>query len=956
MDTVATDPLQSTRMYTSDIADISSCKMYTPVRIRDPRKFTEMGYTLQCKKGTTNGLPPVKNHILVSITMYNESPEDLMRTLRGVCSNLSSIMIQSGDPDFWRRLVVCIIADGRSKLNTSTMDQLSQWGLYNQSMIEQEIEAFGSESIGMHIFERTVVFEDDEIAKTQFPPLQLVFALKEHNAGKLDSHWWILEAFAHNIEPLYCFLLDVGTMPRPKAFFSIYRAMQRNPQVSGSCGEIATNIRSNLNHIVAAQSFEYRIANILDKSLESIFGYITVLPGAFSAFRYRALAGKPLRQYFSLLEDDTQREPSILEANAFLAEDRILCFELAAKANEDNTLHFVSDSVAETDVPDNLVALIKQRRRWLNGSLFALLYSLSHTRDLIWGTSHSWRRKIAFFVEIVYLCVTLLTTWLLLGSFCVAFDFYVEISLPFQYLYFFRVSLALCIVTLFYWGFRNSPQKKYDTIFINFMSIYLGFIFSICVISTTFRLLDGSFKAGVEDSSAQLLYVSLGVNFVIFFFAAAIHKCLTTIAVTFFQFLFMIPTFVIIMPIFAFCNINDISWGTKSIEAEETKQQIQKSYSNFRNKFVVLWIFCNALLVILFLMNGDLDRKAMFIFAIFLVVLVANSFKLCGSIIYRFVGIGTKWIEKKENNAEIRARRSITFDSREDAELSIRSTRTDGEIFFKSYAMAEKTHKDTIPSFIKFLLLPLRLKVWVALGNVLIFNLCSSLFFGFYVFTSSLCVFASFAIPIYGLTLRSNIYMSWRYLAKWEFDFNSTRAFMFDIVEAKIKQKATFKPPSTEPSSNFDKWTTQWMNNLDRDPRNWFLFIYFVTVKPVLSLAAYFVIGLYFGISVVLMYAPAFGKGCDSGGPLESNHNFCNFMRSINGITFGPLDSPFVFVIHFVAGLVLLLFAMQVALYIDRSIRRCATNCLGFPVFTLVESKFGNEVRKKRPTYGWEYA
>jgi chitin synthase len=136
--------------------------------------------------------------------------------------------------------------------------------------------------------------------------------------------------------------------------------------------------RKLLNPLVAAQNFEYKMSNILDKPLESSFGYVSVLPGAFSAYRYRAIQGRPLEQYFHGDHSLADRLGSkgihgmdIFTKNMFLAEDRILCFELVAKEGCRWTLTYVKPSKAETDVPESAAELIGQRRRWLNGSFAA---------------------------------------------------------------------------------------------------------------------------------------------------------------------------------------------------------------------------------------------------------------------------------------------------------------------------------------------------------------------------------------------------------------------------------------------------------------------------------------------------------------------------------------------------------------------------------------------------------
>lgn len=73
-------------------------------------------------------------------------------------------------------------------------------------------------------------------------------------------------------------------------------------------------------------------------------------------------------------------------------------------------LKYVKSSVGETDVPDELDELIVQRRRWLNGSFFAAVYSIAHFGQVL-TSGHSIGRKLWLSVEMVYNLINLIFAW-----------------------------------------------------------------------------------------------------------------------------------------------------------------------------------------------------------------------------------------------------------------------------------------------------------------------------------------------------------------------------------------------------------------------------------------------------------------------------------------------------------------------------------------------------------------
>lgn len=67
--------------------------------------------------------------------------------------------------------------------------------------------------------------------------------------------------------------------------------------------------------------------------------------------------------------------------NLFLAEDRILAFEIcAARRPLRWKLAYIEGSYATTDVPETAMDLIAQRRRWLNGRSVSIFSALEDFR------------------------------------------------------------------------------------------------------------------------------------------------------------------------------------------------------------------------------------------------------------------------------------------------------------------------------------------------------------------------------------------------------------------------------------------------------------------------------------------------------------------------------------------------------------------------------------------------
>ncbi|KAF5000189.1 hypothetical protein FGRMN_2003 [Fusarium graminum] len=564
---------------------------YTAVTC-DPDDFVERGYTLR----QTFGKTVRETELFICVTMYNEDEIGFTRTMHAVMKNISHFCSRTRSRTWgetgWQKIVVCIVSDGREKIHPRTLDALAAMGVYQHGIAKNYVN---NRAVQAHVYEYTTqVSLDSDLkfkgAEKGIVPCQMIFCLKEKNQRKLNSHRWFFNAFGKALNPNVCILLDVGTRPSGTSLYHLWKAFDTDSNVAGACGEIKAmkgKMGVNLlNPLVASQNFEYKMSNILDKPLESVFGYITVLPGALSAYRYHALQNDetghgPLSQYFKG-ETLHGQHADVFTANMYLAEDRILCWELVAKRGERWVLKYVKGCTGETDVPDTVPEFISQRRRWLNGAFFAAVYSLVHFKQ-IWFTDHTFARKILLHMEFLYQFIQLMFTFFSLANFYLTFYFVAggltdpKID-PFGHniatviFHILRYSCVLLISTQFILSLGNRPQGA--------KKLYLAsmIIYSIIMVYTTFA----TFYIIIRQLTSKDKSIQMGENI----FTNMIVSILSTIGMYFImsllyldpwhmitssaQYFILLPSYICTLQVYAFCNTHDVTWGTKGDNVMKT--------------------------------------------------------------------------------------------------------------------------------------------------------------------------------------------------------------------------------------------------------------------------------------------------------------------------------------------------------------------------------------------------
>lgn len=109
----------------------------------DPNDFKDSGFTLR----QVHYDPPRRTELFIVMTMYNEDEELFCRTMQGVMKNIAHLCKRDRSKTWgkegWKKVVVCIVSDGRMKINSRTLSVIAAMGCYQDGVAKVRVQCKG---------------------------------------------------------------------------------------------------------------------------------------------------------------------------------------------------------------------------------------------------------------------------------------------------------------------------------------------------------------------------------------------------------------------------------------------------------------------------------------------------------------------------------------------------------------------------------------------------------------------------------------------------------------------------------------------------------------------------------------------------------------------------------------------------------------------------------------------
>lgn len=580
----------------------------------DPeRDFTDQvtgneqkSYWIGKKNIETISLDSNEHSLMFCLTLYNESSDMLRNTLESIVCNAE--FLYSCKPKY-KDILVCIISDGVDRISESTMQFINNYGIYRKDELLKEGED------GLHIVDSTIASSLFIQNPDNFQPgqkdhinLRVLFCAKGKNRGKLDSHWWFFNVLCKYMNPDYCFQIDAGTILHDDALTRMCQTFERSSSVSAVASTVLIESNNSTDLLESFQCGDFFVQKSIFWTAERFFGYMSVIPGQFCGVSFEALshtnkhsAASPLDRYFKGINSEIP-----FEKIKYMAEDRIMGFELLVHKGSDNRLDYSHTAIAYTDKCDSMDELLKQRRRWINSAFMCRMWMLMNLGRYFKDSASSLAEKTHTCMSFFYMiCIHIIEWFIPLFNILIMARVFSRLNTFSQKgVYGNLVLYFLCaLITIAWFGptvLALSGQLN------KWSNRKMQILMCLTSISTVFALVLTSGFSFLSQGVLFFLLVTTGplVSSLILG-KTTLKRGLKSVL----QFILIAPQFNNLLYSYAFLNIDNSSWGTKGLTSEtkklsKEKLHLSKSSNRFRNIFVSCWLTTNLGIAALVISKG----------------------------------------------------------------------------------------------------------------------------------------------------------------------------------------------------------------------------------------------------------------------------------------------------------------------------------------------------------------
>ncbi|MDP8986667.1 MAG: hypothetical protein M3N97_16820 [Pseudomonadota bacterium] len=535
---------------------------------------------------------------LICVTLYNESVDEFRLTL-----NALIISLQDFDADHpavnRASSCVCIMADGGEKLSPSIKALLIRCGLWSAdvaALTPGTVFHFSSHHPSILLAE----IDDRGMAVRPLEsPIHFAVCVKPRNRGKFDSHALFFDHLCEQLRPAYCYQLDTGTAVHRDSIRAMVEQLRTQPHLGALASRVvlpAPALGEGLLHSWQFLDFAAQSSYCWQAELAS--GHLSVMPGQFCAFRWSALCppkaepahGIPVQRYLRGINPATPWEKLM-----FLSEDRVIGNEIVLDATHHWRLDYCGNSRAVTDHCASMHELLRQRRRWINGSTACRLWLIGRWPAQLLRADRTPADKLHFsaamlwqlllIIQQVLAPATTVCMWAVLWSAAMACGPRFATAV---------IVTAMAAAALEVYAPRNLSPRGIRAYAACRDTAGCGGLVLTCIALTT------------AHSWLAMLVIMLPTVLAFTAIILGFSRQKSTILRRFPEYWALGPIMQIVLLIYALCRLDDLSWGTKGLTCSHEDEAGAKRMRRLKEALLAGWIAVNIAVIWLGLSNPGL--------------------------------------------------------------------------------------------------------------------------------------------------------------------------------------------------------------------------------------------------------------------------------------------------------------------------------------------------------------